>query len=962
MFELYTFGTLDLTNEVGEPVDEILSQSKRALLLAYLACAQPTGYHRRDVLLSLFWPEADTDRARSSLRQALHYLRAALGDAIITRGDEVAVDPNLLRSDVAEMARCETEGRLVDAIALYRGPFLPGAFAKDAPDVERWIQGERSRHSAAAARIAWTLADSAIATRPADAVAWAERAAAITPEDESALRRRMTMLHDVGANVAALRAYEEFAATLAEDLDGLLPSQATQELHQQLRRARPIAAQPAVRNGPSEEKGTPVDLTQEDAAATLSEPLIAAIAPGRRWSKPVVRVGLGILIAVAAAAAYIVPHRSASAVATAFDPGKRSIAVMPFTVRGDHIQYLREGMVDLLSMSLEGAGEIQSVDPSVVLGFVAREDAGDDEIERARGAAQHFQATHFITGTIVNTGGKLHIRVALHATEALDTTSAAVASASADESELPRMIDDLTREVVAAMFSARSVRLSGLAARTTASLPALKSYLRGAQAMRTGLYAEATQAYRAAIARDSSFALAYYGLSMSIGWASEGADHEGSVAARSAVRHARGLSPHDSLLLAAHFNSWNGQPEKAEQEYRQLVTSYPTDPDAWHEFGEVIFHNGATSGYAIREARDAFSRVANIDAFRLSALAHLARIAAVDQDSTALDSLAALAGRSAPDDPRSAEIANLRLFVSGDRSARSRAVAAAIARSDRGILDFAREIAAYTGAWQDAEAIAMLLTQPTRPNAVRALGWATIAEIRAAAGQPTGARAAVARATQFDGAQAASIGGTIAALPFLPATDAELAIARTNVIRWSGRTPPAMDSASSALIKVTDASNWSLLIRAIDARKNATPAPYSPKDSSALVWSNVTTIAVDALRAHEVDTVRARNGLQFLAAQWKRIERAEAAMRVEGLIRLGRGVLLRQLGENAEADRLLATFPAYGREDLMYRAPALYEQARARAAAGDHAGAVRAREQADFLWRLAEPAVRREVR
>jgi hypothetical protein len=38
----------------------ILAASKGAALLTYLAIATPRGFHRRDTLLALLWPELDS--------------------------------------------------------------------------------------------------------------------------------------------------------------------------------------------------------------------------------------------------------------------------------------------------------------------------------------------------------------------------------------------------------------------------------------------------------------------------------------------------------------------------------------------------------------------------------------------------------------------------------------------------------------------------------------------------------------------------------------------------------------------------------------------------------------------------------------------------------------------------------------------------------------------------------------
>src|SRR5690349_25016054 len=89
MIELRLIGRVSLTGVQGREVRNLLRQPRRLALLAYLAAATPRGFHRRDSLLALFWPELDQEHARAALRQALHVVRDALGaDVIVTRGDE----------------------------------------------------------------------------------------------------------------------------------------------------------------------------------------------------------------------------------------------------------------------------------------------------------------------------------------------------------------------------------------------------------------------------------------------------------------------------------------------------------------------------------------------------------------------------------------------------------------------------------------------------------------------------------------------------------------------------------------------------------------------------------------------------------------------------------------------------------------------------------------------------------
>jgi DNA-binding SARP family transcriptional activator len=99
MIELRTLGALEAISADGTPLRSVLAQPKRVALLSYLALASPRGFHRRDTLFALFWPEHDTEHARHALRQSLYFLRHALGPtAIVSRGDEeLAVSPDQIR-------------------------------------------------------------------------------------------------------------------------------------------------------------------------------------------------------------------------------------------------------------------------------------------------------------------------------------------------------------------------------------------------------------------------------------------------------------------------------------------------------------------------------------------------------------------------------------------------------------------------------------------------------------------------------------------------------------------------------------------------------------------------------------------------------------------------------------------------------------------------------------------------
>src|SRR2546428_363701 len=163
MVEFRLLGTVNLTSGEGREGRSLLSQPRRLALLPYLAAGMPRGIQRRDQLLTLFWPELDQGHARAALRQALHVLREELGPhVLVCRGDEeVGLDFDVVRCDVAEFECAVAAGRLTEALDLYRGELLEGFFISGAPEFERWQHDERRRLRETASRAAPALVEAA---------------------------------------------------------------------------------------------------------------------------------------------------------------------------------------------------------------------------------------------------------------------------------------------------------------------------------------------------------------------------------------------------------------------------------------------------------------------------------------------------------------------------------------------------------------------------------------------------------------------------------------------------------------------------------------------------------------------------------------------------------------------------------------------------------------------------------
>ena len=235
---LRLLGGVDLCDHEGRPVEAILAQPRRLGLLAYLAMASRNGFVRRDQAIALFWPEHDTEHARAALTRAIYYLRQSLGDGVLVgRGtDEIHLASEMFWCDAVALDAAIAEGRLEDALALYRGELLEGFFVSNAPGFERWIDSERRGLSDRACRAAWSIADGAERSgNHAVAARWCRWAVDRSPLDEAGVQRLMTALDHAGDRAGAVLAYEQFARRIASELD-LSPSPETCALLDGIRR------------------------------------------------------------------------------------------------------------------------------------------------------------------------------------------------------------------------------------------------------------------------------------------------------------------------------------------------------------------------------------------------------------------------------------------------------------------------------------------------------------------------------------------------------------------------------------------------------------------------------------------------------------------------------------------------------------------------------------------------------
>ena len=450
----------------------------------------------------------------------------------------------------------------------------------------------------------------------------------------------------------------------------------------------------------------------------------------------------------------------------------RVIAVLPFSYQGSQeYAYLGEGVADLLSTKLDGAGELRSVDPRAVLSFLGERAESNLDASAAAPVAQTLAAGRFVLGSIVEAGGRLTLSAALYE---VGKTPEPLGEAEADgrAEEVFEVVDDLAAELLAGLGTGPAARARRIAAVTTNSLPALKAYLEGERAYRLGQYQDAAEDFERAVGLDTTYALAYYRLSILAEYVTLAGLAQ--QAAEQAVRFAGRLPERDRRMFEA-FLAWRrGAHGEAERLYRSLVGSYPDEVEAWFELGEVLFHSSPFHGRSFTEGREPFERVLFYDPDNTGALYHLARIAAFEERTADMDSLVVRHNALIEDGDRELEMLALQAFARAEPELED-AVVERLARAPDVIIALATwDVAAWTKNLDGAMRLAGLMADPSRSLEVRTVGHVWLVHMRLAKGQYRAARAELDQMAALDSVAALEYRALLTAFPYMPADEAEL--------------------------------------------------------------------------------------------------------------------------------------------------------------------------------------------
>jgi len=260
---------------------------------------------------------------------------------------------------------------------------------------------------------------------------------------------------------------------------------------------------------------TPGGVARTAGVASAESPSSAAQAAGPGSPAATSRQPGKRQIAIAAALMLLVASSAGGLFTWRFfrDPpiSDASLAVLPFTVRGRGVGDLGAGMVDLLSRNLDGQ-DLRTIAPGMVLS-IAGDTTGVSDVAAASELAGKLGAGLFVIGSVYEASGQLRIDATAY-TGGAEPARQHTARVQGDTTQLFALVDQLSADLLAGLRRGHGSRLAKTAAVTTASLPALKTYLAAEQLLRLAQFDSAISVFESAIDLDSSFALAHYRLAV----------------------------------------------------------------------------------------------------------------------------------------------------------------------------------------------------------------------------------------------------------------------------------------------------------------------------------------------------------------------------------------------------------------------------------------------------------------
>src|SRR5687767_2369058 len=584
MLRLSTLGGLRLDRDEA-PVTGPAARRRPLAILAVIASAGSRGI-TRDRLIGVLWPDSSEEQARHVLSQSLYALRKDLGqDDLLLNGGTLRLNPAVITSDVGDFAEALEAGELERAVEAYRGPFVDGFYLAGNSGFERWAEEERARLAAQYARAAEAAASAA--GESGDHLRAAALWASIGSTDPLAVRPalgRARALAAAGDPGAALKLLRDYAALMAQE--GLAVPADVAALEREIKAAAmpqertPLPVSPA----PTEPPGA-----SDSADRREQEP--SAVSTGFRHRALV----LALMIAVVGLATL--------ALSDIRSRGRRAAPVLAVGLVESHLRSdtlgLARALPDLITTQLANVPGLGVVSRGRLLEVLGGEAAGAPgaltRAARAAGAGEMVEGAVYPDGQ----GFRLDLR-------RVDLASGRMVHGLAVEAPDASLLVERAAAALASSFGLEgpSARLADV---TSVSLVARRFYEEGLRSLYAGDHRTASQLFQAALADDSTFAMAAYYLARS----EDGVPAESTASRwkRASALASRATERERLLILSGSAFALNDARTITFAE--SLAIRFPDDLDGRFLVGELRLTDGDFEG-----AIEAFLALARLDSAR----------------------------------------------------------------------------------------------------------------------------------------------------------------------------------------------------------------------------------------------------------------------------------------------------------------------------------------------------------
>ncbi|MEO8030723.1 MAG: protein kinase [Gemmatimonadota bacterium] len=370
----------------------------------------------------------------------------------------------------------------------------------------------------------------------------------------------------------------------------------------------------------------PIERVRPEVPAALASVIMRALvkSPGARWQtgaeirqalvdpgasaasarqrRPLIHAlfGLAAVVLVSVGAWLL---RGPSGPGVGVNP-RHSLLILPFeNLRGDaSVDWLREGSVNMLTLTLSQWNDLTVVEHERVHDLLAKAGYRPGEplgLDLARKVARAAGVWTVVLGDFTRAGDSLSLSARMF--DVATGRRVDVASVDAKYQDDVRALYDQLAARLLDLSGAPSDLRAQLAVRTTTSLEAYRAYLAGLEELNRWDLSTAERDLTRAVQLDSTFALAYYKLSLTRGWLFGQFDSLGVSAVKMASRHADRLSAHDQVMVRAYQAFMELDYTGSRAQYQALLKVDSTDADAWYALGDAWFHDPDTA--AIDAAR-----------------------------------------------------------------------------------------------------------------------------------------------------------------------------------------------------------------------------------------------------------------------------------------------------------------------------------------------------------------------